>query len=100
MAKDVLEVGTSSLVAGLGSTPPTSYGVQNDDEASASTEMTVSVYSRTADGEVPQLQVALKSSGGENTGLTNIAPGIEVSANVTISGAAITSGLVGTDGLT
>lgn len=97
--KSSFDIGSSSSLVSFPTNAPAAYVVQNDDDAATGAEMSVALYSRTADGEVPQLQATLASSGGENSGSVSVAPGIEVSARVAISGAAITTGLIGSDAI-
>lgn len=99
VGKSSFDIGSSSSLVSFPTNAPATYVVQNDDDAATGTEMFVALYSRTAEGEVPQLQSVLASSGGENIGSASIAPGIEVSASVTISGAAIVTGLIGSDAI-
>jgi hypothetical protein len=78
---------------------PSTYAVQNDCDEASSAIVTVATYSRTADGEVPQLQGVFESQGGGDQGSMVVNPGIEVSTVTTISGAAVAGGVTGTDAI-
>jgi hypothetical protein len=92
-----MAIGSTRALVSYPSSVPTTYGVQNDNEAATSAVLTTQIYSRSAEGEVPQLQAVIESRGGEDAGITTIVGGVEVSAVQTLTGAAIDGGLSGTD---
>jgi uncharacterized membrane-anchored protein len=97
--KDTLGIGSFDMSVTFSGVLPSVYSVWNDNDASSSALSTTSIYSKTADGETPQLQAVIESSGGEDMGAVSVVPGIEVSARTVISGAAISGGLTGSDAM-
>jgi hypothetical protein len=90
--------GASMAIRFEGQTP-VSYAVQTDSDETASAVINASIYSRSADGEVPQLQCAVSSQGGGDIGSTIVAPGIEVTVNLTTSGADVPVGITGSSNI-
>ena len=84
---------------GIPGTAPASYLAQTDNEESASAVITNTLYSRTADGEVPQQQAVIESRGGGDVGAAVINPGIEVTNVFSTTGDVITAGITGTDAI-
>lgn len=88
LTKQTLVNGTDITVGeDLTAAPPTSYAVSTDITETTSSIVTATVYSQSAEGEVPQQQAVTESQGGGDLGTTNIAPGQRVSARIQVSGA-------------
>lgn len=78
---------------------PTGYAIGLDVEETASAIITATFESRTAEGEVPQLQAVSESQGGGDSARTVVSPGIEVTSRVAVSGANVEVGIVGSSNI-
>lgn len=88
---------TTNVSVNLGSDVPETYEVSSEVEETASTVVTATVSSSTAEGEVSQQQVIIESQGGGDTGKTTVAPGTRVDATVNVTGAGTDVGLQSSD---
>lgn len=96
--RDSLILGSTSTFSSF-PTAGASYGIQNEFDESSGSVVNVKVYSRGSEGEVPQLHGTFESQGGGDRGSMFVSPGIEVTTQVTVSGAEVTGGISGTDGV-
>lgn len=63
------------------------YALRNEVDAAIDTVVTTTISSSTAEGEVPQQQAIIETRGGDEVGVTVVAPGAELSASVAVEGA-------------
>ena len=98
--KDTLAAGTTvSAAAGFEAAAPSTYRVVTDNDEVTDVIISESYYSRTADGEVPQLHSVVESTGGGAYGTCAIPPGIEVTTTLNVTGADAVAGVVGSDAI-
>lgn len=95
----VVSGGTVAAAINLSAEAPTAYKVGTDVTETASTVVTTTVLSRTAEGEVPQQQCVIESQGGGDIGESAVAPGIEVTTSTVVSGADTDVGVGGTSNI-
>jgi hypothetical protein len=94
--KQTLNIGADLMVTeDLVNDPPQSYDLSNSITETASSVVTTTVFSESAEGETPQQQCVLTSNGGDDTGTTKVNPGQHVFVRLQVAGANTDIGLSG-----
>lgn len=87
---------TTASLGNLSNEVPSVYKVMSEVSEVADSIVTTTLFSRTAEGEVPQQMGIIETQGGGELAERNIPPGIEVSASTVVSGADTPVSLLGT----